>query len=371
LQNDILEIVHENKYGFIKGKTIQDCLGWGFEYLHQCHHSKREIIVLKLDFEKAFYLIEHSLLLDMLRAKGFPDKWLLWITDLFGSATSSDLLNGTSGKEFKCKRGVRQGDLLSPLLFAIVAYLIQCAINHEYAMGNLHPPFPQDSNIPFPVVQYVDDTILVMQANEEQLILLKEILHKVTLSSGLIVNYHKSCLVPINISQEQAGSLASTFGCSVGTFPSTYLGLPLGLTKPLVKDYAPLICRIERRLSASSLFLSHVGRLQLVNSVLSSLPTYYMCTLKLFFTIIEIIDKHRKNCLWRGKEFRSKGYNLAAWDLVKMPKDKGGLGVINLSVQNDALLLKHLDKIYKKDDVQWVKLVWSKCYSNTIPHVAK
>jgi hypothetical protein len=67
-----------------------------------------------------------------------------------------------------------------------------------------------------------------MQANEEQLMLLKEILHKVTLSSGLIVNYHKSCLVPINISQEQAGSLASTFGCSVGTFPFTYLGLPLG-----------------------------------------------------------------------------------------------------------------------------------------------
>lgn len=175
--------------------------------------------MLKLDFEKAFDLIEHSLSLDMLRAKGFPDKWLLWITDLIGSATSSVLLNGTSGKEFKCKRGVRQGDPLSPLLFSIIAYLIQCVINHEYDMGNLHPTFPQDSNIPFPVVQYVDDTILVMQANEEQLILLKETLHKVTLSSGLKVNYHKSCLVPINISQEQAGSLASAFGCSVGTFP--------------------------------------------------------------------------------------------------------------------------------------------------------
>jgi hypothetical protein len=96
-----------------------------------------------------------------------------------------------------------------------------------------------------------------------------------------------------------------------------------------------------------------------------------MCTLKLSVTIIEIIDKHRNNCLWRGKEFRSKGYNLAAWDPVRMPKDKGGLGVINLSVQNDALLLKHLDKFYKKDDVQWVKLVWSKYYRNTIPHLVK
>jgi hypothetical protein len=100
-----------------------------------------------------------------------------------------------------------------------------------------------------------------MQADVEQLLVLKELLQKITLSSGLKVNFHKSCLVPINISQEHASSLASTFGCIVGSFPFTYLGLPLGLTKPLVKDYAPLICRTERRLSASSQFLSYAGRL--------------------------------------------------------------------------------------------------------------
>jgi hypothetical protein len=125
----------------------------------------------------------------------------------------------------------------------------------------------------------------------------------------------------------------------------------MGLTKPQVKDYAPLICRIERKMAAASLHLSYVGRLQLVNSVLSSLPTYYMCTLKFPITVIDIIDKHRKNCIWRGREFNRKGYNLAAWDLVRKPKDKGGLGVINLSVQNDALLLKQLDKFYKQEKV--------------------
>jgi hypothetical protein len=137
----------------------------------------------------------------------------------------------------------------------------------------------------------------------------------------------------------------------VGTSPFTYLGLPLGLTKPLVKDYAPLICRIERRLSASSLYLSQAGRLQLINSIISSLPTYFMCTLKLPLTVIDIIDKHRKNCLRRGRDIRNKGYNLAAWELVQKTKDKGGLGVTNLSIQNDALLLKHLDKFYIKANI--------------------
>jgi hypothetical protein len=111
-------------------------------------------------------------------------------------------------------------------------------------------------------------------------------------------------------------------------------------------------------MSATSQFLSYAGRLQLVNSIISSLPTYYMCSIKL--TDIEIIDKHRKNCLWRGKDFNRKGYNLAARDLVRKPKDKGGLGVINLSIQNDALLLKQLDKFYRKESIQWVALIWQK-----------
>jgi hypothetical protein len=125
---------------------------------------------------------------------------------------------------------------------------------------------------PFPVIQYADDTIVIMQGVESQLLLLKEILHKIYLSSGLKVNYHKSCLVPINIDSAQALELAEAFGCLVGSFPFTYLGLPMGLTKPQVKDYAPLICRIERRLSASFQFLSYAGRLQLINSVYALSP---------------------------------------------------------------------------------------------------
>jgi len=62
---------------------------------------------------------------------------------------------------------------------------------------------------------------------------------------------------------------------------------------------------------------------------------------------------------------------LGAWKIVTKPKDKGGLGITNLSLQNDALLLKHLDKLYKKEDIQLVKLIWKKYHLDGVPHLRR
>jgi hypothetical protein len=53
------------------------------------------------------------------------------------------------------------------------------------------------------------------------------------------------------------------------------------------------------------------------------------------------------------------------------PKNKGGLGILNLRLQNDALLLKHLHKFYNKENIPWVNLVWSKYYINKVPHATR
>ena len=101
----------------------------------------------------------------------------------------------------------------------------------------------------------------------------------------------KNQQTPINVSDTKLDILSKTPGCSKGSLPFTYLGLPLSLTRPTVSDYWPLVSRCERRLVSISTFLGQARRLQLTNAVFSALPTFAMSTYLLPKTVIKQIDK--------------------------------------------------------------------------------
>jgi len=98
----------------------------------------------------------------------------------------------------------------------------------------------------------------------------------------------------------------------------------------------------------------------MVNSVLSALPTFYMCSLKIPPQVVKQIDIYRKHCLWSKGDITRKGTCLIAWAIACKPKHQGGLGIIDIETQNDALLIKHLDRFYNNVDISWVTLTWTK-----------
>jgi hypothetical protein len=144
-------------------------LAWSFEYFHLFHHSKKEIIILKLDFEKVFDKIEHSTILKLLQARGFGDTWVSWIHNILSSRTSKVLLNRVPRKTIYCKRGLRQGDPLSLLLFVLAADLLQSILNKAKDGGLLNLPIPLNSSPDFPVIQCADGTLIILEGDAKQL----------------------------------------------------------------------------------------------------------------------------------------------------------------------------------------------------------
>jgi hypothetical protein len=114
---------------------------------------------------------------------------------------------------------------------------------------------PIHTNDPdFPIVQYADDTLLILPADKDQLLLIKDTLRKFSLSTGLKINFDKSQMLPINVPEDLLQELVDVFQCQVGKMPFTYLGLHVGTTKPTITELSPLVCRLERKLTSSSSF---------------------------------------------------------------------------------------------------------------------
>ncbi|XP_073359761.1 uncharacterized protein [Aegilops tauschii subsp. strangulata] len=251
----------------------------------------------------------------------------------------------------------------------VKAELLQGAVNDAFRRGDISLPLPCNGQNDYLVIQYADDTLLVLPACPQQATRVKNILSDYASSIGLKINFHKSMLIPINLDASTTTSLAAIFGCNVGTMPFTYLGLPLGTTKPTIQEFMPLVCKMEHRLTATIAMMSYGGRLSWLNASVTSLLVFAMCTLKFPPKLIEILDKIRRRCLWTKKTDQGDKCNsLASWELVCKPKSKGGLGVINITIHNDALLLKFLHKFYNKLDVPWVTMLWDNQYVHQVPH---
>lgn len=78
----------------------------------------------------------------------------------------------------------------------------------------------------------------------------------------------------------------------------------------------------------------------MLNSVLSTLPLYWLSLYKLHVNIRNQIDRIRKKFLWSGGCQGRRKYHLINWTTICLPKDQCGLGVLDLNTMNIALLAK-------------------------------
>ena len=223
-------------------------------------------------------------------------------------------INGDIGPFFPTLCGVRQGDPFSPFLFNMVVDALAAILDKAKAARHIRGLVPHlVGGGGVSLLQYADDTILVMPACTQQATTIKDILNYYATSIGLKINFHKSTFITMNCDMEKTQEIANIFGCVIGKLPFTYLGLPLGTTRPTIVELMPLVCSMERRLTATLNMISYGGKLSLLNSVITSLVIFALCTLRLPTKIIELLDKIRRKCLWTKKLIKET--NVTPWHL--------------------------------------------------------
>lgn len=214
-------------------------------------------------------------------------------------------------------------------------------------------------------LEYADDTLILLCGDLHNLNSLKQILDDFATATGLVINYHKSMFIPMNLESTVAADMAGVFSCPISTFPQPYMGLPLSSGKHHNVDFLPLIAKCDKYLAGwKGRLLSKGGRLTLTNAVLSSVPVYHMCSLPLPKGVIAAIDRRRRTFLCTGEEKCSGSSCQIAWEQACLPRDKGGLGIEDLATQNKCLLLKFAYKFFAAYSVPWI--TWLRSQSTVL-----
>ena len=170
--------------------------------------------------------------------------------------------------------------------------------------------------------------------------------------TNLKVNVTKSEMVPIG-KVNNVHALAKILGCKVRALPMTYLGMPLGVSYKAPSIWNPILEKIERKLAGwKKLYLSKGGRLTLLKSMLSSLPTYFLFLFSPFLHVANKIENLQRDFLWGDTKT-----HLLGWDKVCMFMADGSLGIRKLTTFNKALLGKWLWRFGIEENRLWRRVV--------------
>ncbi|GAU32684.1 hypothetical protein TSUD_145580 [Trifolium subterraneum] len=354
------ELIPKTQSAFLKGRQLVDGVVVVNEIVDYAKKAGKECLVLKVDFEKAYDSVDWRFLEYMLRRFGFGIKWREWMKACVCSGKMSVLVNGCPTEEISIKRGLKQGDPLAPLLFLIVAEGLGALMRSAVDQGRIKPFVVGRGGMPVSILQYADDTLCIGKASVENLWAIKAVLRGFEMASGLKVNFWKSSIMGVNVSHDFLVMASGFLNCRIGNLPFKYLGLPVGANPRLSTTWAPMLDLLKRRLGKwGNKYISLGGRIVLINSVLSSIPIFFLSYMKMPLKVWREVVRLQRNFLWGGIS-KTRRISWVRWEDICKPKVEGGLGIRDLRLVHLSLLAKWRRRLLLEEEDVWQNVIKAK-----------
>jgi hypothetical protein len=245
------KLITYNQSAFIKKCCILDNFMFVHQVIKDLYKKKIPSLFIKLDISKTFDTVNWSYMLHILSYLGFGARWRSWILMLWATSTSRFLLNGSPGRCIAHKKGVRQGDPLSSMLFLFAMeplHLLFCCAQCSGLLSHLH-----DNSEKFRASLYVDAAAIFIKPTVQDIKGTKLILQIFGEASGLITNMDKAEFYPIrcqNLNIEQICGADQR----LLSLPCKYLGLSLHFKKLPKSMITPMIHKIANRMPGKGIF---------------------------------------------------------------------------------------------------------------------
>ncbi|KAJ0445513.1 putative RNA-directed DNA polymerase [Helianthus annuus] len=340
LKDVMSSLVSPTQSAFVGGRYILDSPLIVGETIAWAKKHKCKMMIFKVDFQRAYDSLNWKFLFKVMEYLGFPDKWVKWISGCLKSGRGSVLVNGSPSNEFQYKRGLRQGDPISPFLFILALEVLVMFVNKAVKLGLFHGvKLPNDG----PVLShlcYADDVLFIGEWSDHNAVSLKRLLRCLFLVSGLKVNEKKCHLFGVGVDETEVARLARVLNCETGKFPFYYLGIPIGANMKRSIFWRPIVEKFKKKLSGwKARHLSLAGRVTLAKSVLGSLPSYFLSLFPAPKCIIKQLEGIRRDFVW-GKTGQAQKMRWVRWKCFMKPKTLGGVGVGGINDFNLAMLSK-------------------------------
>ncbi|GKA57981.1 RNA-directed DNA polymerase, eukaryota, reverse transcriptase zinc-binding domain protein [Tanacetum coccineum] len=326
------------------------------EVLRWCKVKKKQALIFKVDFEKAYDSVRWDFLDEVLSKFGFGDKWRKWIQACLMTSRGSILINGSPTEEFQFGKGLKQGDPLAPFLFILIMESLHLSFQRVVEAG-MFQGLHLGGEVILSHMFYADDAVFVGQWSEGNINSLVHVLDCFNLVSGLKINMKKSKIMGMHVKSDKVNTAATKLGCLVLKVPFTYLGSKVGGVMSKFTAWSEVVDRVKNRLSKWKMnTLSIGGRLTLLKSVLGSMPIFHMSLFKVPSGVLNILESIRSH-FFNGHDTNSKKASWVKWKSVLAPKERGGLGVSSLYALNRGLLFKWIWRFYSQKSSLWSRVI--------------